>query len=168
MSTCVVGAAKSYGPTSTKLQARCAYPVPIPTHPHCRTQAHVGEYGVHWNFFHTIALVALAAAVVSPAPGRRLHLALGLTAAHQAVLSLGEKYPGPHACSTASVQSQSVTYSLPTPYTVTPYPVTGAWPQNRTGSPRTLRSPLRAHSERLQQGALQVWPGFGHSLQFHL
>lgn len=94
----VVGAAKPHRPTSITAQSRCVNLVPISAHSYCRAQAHVGEYGVHWNFFHTIALVALAAAVVSPAPGRRLHLALGLMAAHQMVLSLGKLWHEPKRC----------------------------------------------------------------------
>jgi hypothetical protein len=49
-------------------------------------QAHVGEYGLHWNFFYTIAAVALLTLAL-PAPPRWLALlALALSAGHQALL----------------------------------------------------------------------------------
>ncbi|PNH09908.1 GPI-anchored wall transfer protein 1 [Tetrabaena socialis] len=52
-------------------------------------QAHVGEYGVHWNFFHTIAVVALLGQAVALPPHRLAAAAAALTAAHQAALTLG-------------------------------------------------------------------------------
>jgi len=51
-------------------------------------QAHLGEYGLNWNFFYTIAAVTLLTLAV-PVPSRWLGpLGLGLTAAHQVLLSL--------------------------------------------------------------------------------
>lgn len=62
------------------------------THAHgppMRTQEHVGEYGVHWNFFASIAVVTLLAHVVRVRRAALPALAAGVTAAHQAVLSWG-------------------------------------------------------------------------------
>lgn len=51
-------------------------------------QAHLGEYGLNWNFFYTIAAVTLLTLAV-PVPPRWLGpLGVGLTAAHQVLLSL--------------------------------------------------------------------------------
>jgi hypothetical protein len=51
-------------------------------------QAHLGEYGLHWNFFYTIAAVALLTLAL-PVPPRWLGpLGLALSAGHQLLLSL--------------------------------------------------------------------------------
>ncbi|EFJ50208.1 hypothetical protein VOLCADRAFT_89099 [Volvox carteri f. nagariensis] len=52
-------------------------------------QEHVGEYGVHWNFFDTIAVVALLGRAVALPPELLAPAAIVVTAGHQAVLSLG-------------------------------------------------------------------------------
>jgi hypothetical protein len=51
----------------------------------------VSEYGVHWNFFATVALVTLAAHLLGPLPSWRAALlaALAVTVLHQAALQLG-------------------------------------------------------------------------------
>lgn len=50
-------------------------------------QEHVEEYGAHWNFFCTIAVVLLLAHLLpNPPPW----LSLVVACAHQAVLSAGE------------------------------------------------------------------------------
>lgn len=59
----------------------------------CCLQEQVGEYGVHWNFFATIACVTLANQLV----GRGLSswrlgaLAAATTLTHQAALTWGEQ-----------------------------------------------------------------------------
>ncbi|GIL79297.1 hypothetical protein Vretimale_16460 [Volvox reticuliferus] len=52
-------------------------------------QEHVGEYGVHWNFFWTIAVLALLGHAVALPPPLLAPVAIGLTLGHQAVLSWG-------------------------------------------------------------------------------
>ncbi|GIL58147.1 hypothetical protein Vafri_12991 [Volvox africanus] len=52
-------------------------------------QEHVGEYGVHWNFFATIAVVALLGHAVALPPQLLAPVAITLTLGHQAVLSWG-------------------------------------------------------------------------------
>lgn len=53
---------------------------------------HVGEYGVHWNFFLTVAVVGALAAALPPeataTPSRAGLLSAALLASHQALLSL--------------------------------------------------------------------------------
>jgi hypothetical protein len=50
-------------------------------------QAHLGEYGLHWNFFYTIAAVTVLTLAV-PVPARWLGpLGVALTTAHQVLLS---------------------------------------------------------------------------------
>ncbi|KAG2497252.1 hypothetical protein HYH03_004836 [Edaphochlamys debaryana] len=52
-------------------------------------QVPVGEYGTHWNFFATIAVVAAVAGVVAVPPDRLLTAAISATLLHQAALSYG-------------------------------------------------------------------------------
>ncbi|GLC43968.1 hypothetical protein PLESTB_000215100 [Pleodorina starrii] len=52
-------------------------------------QEHVGEYGVHWNFFDTVAVVALLSQAVALPPELLGPAAVAVTAAHQAALTLG-------------------------------------------------------------------------------
>lgn len=57
--------------------------MPCSRHP----QEHIEEYGAHWNFFCTIAVVTLLAHLLpNPPPW----LGLVVACAHQAVLSAGE------------------------------------------------------------------------------
>jgi len=63
--------------TSSRLQQR---PTPLPCKP---TQEHVGEYGVHWNFFASVAVVELLAHAVRVRPSRLPLLAAAVTAGHQ-------------------------------------------------------------------------------------
>ncbi|KAK3233935.1 hypothetical protein CYMTET_55791 [Cymbomonas tetramitiformis] len=50
-------------------------------------QVHVGEYGVHWNFFYTLAVVALLAAILPVPPRWSGAAGAAVLAAHQAALS---------------------------------------------------------------------------------
>ncbi|KAI8470240.1 MAG: GWT1-domain-containing protein [Monoraphidium minutum] len=52
-------------------------------------QQHVGEYGVHWNFFLTVAAVGLLTLAARVPPRLLLPAGLLAGAAHQAALSLG-------------------------------------------------------------------------------
>ena len=54
----------------------------------------MGEYGVHWNFFTTIAVVTLLGNAVQVAPQHALTLALAVTAAHQWALTAGGREAG--------------------------------------------------------------------------
>lgn len=50
---------------------------------------HVGEYGVHWNFFFTLAAVKLMTTLLPLPPSTMLPIGMAVTAAYQAVLSWG-------------------------------------------------------------------------------
>lgn len=49
----------------------------------------VEEYGVHWNFFITIAFITLIVHLFPVSPRHTALVALGITCLHQAVLSMG-------------------------------------------------------------------------------
>eukprot|EP00232_Nephroselmis_pyriformis_P023213 CAMPEP_0182858854 /NCGR_PEP_ID=MMETSP0034_2-20130328/3932_1 /TAXON_ID=156128 /ORGANISM="Nephroselmis pyriformis, Strain CCMP717" /LENGTH=108 /DNA_ID=CAMNT_0024990347 /DNA_START=99 /DNA_END=422 /DNA_ORIENTATION=- len=51
-------------------------------------QEHVGEYGVHWNFFHTLAAVGVLTAAAPVPAAARGTLGVLVLAGHQAHLSM--------------------------------------------------------------------------------
>ncbi|MEW5300648.1 MAG: hypothetical protein WDW38_001203 [Sanguina aurantia] len=55
----------------------------------CKLHQDVGEYGVHWNFFCTIAVVGLLSQVVSVSHRHQCLLAVTIAAAHQMLLAAG-------------------------------------------------------------------------------
>ena len=63
---------------------------PLTCVPCLSTQEHVGEYGAHWNFFCTIAVVTLLAHAAPVPPERLAAAAVAVTCLHQAALSCGE------------------------------------------------------------------------------
>lgn len=52
-------------------------------------QEHVGEYGVHWNFFFTVAAVSILTMTVWVPAGLLAPLGLSITVLHQLVLTGG-------------------------------------------------------------------------------
>jgi phosphatidylinositol glycan class W len=91
-------------------------------------QQHVGEYGLAWNFFWSIAAVSLATLALPVPPGWLGPLGLAVGAAHQALLStdLGLTHlaatPGAHNTAAAAAGgSAGMSAALPVPGSL------GAW-----------------------------------------
>jgi hypothetical protein len=69
-------------------------------------QVHLGEYGLHWNFFYTIAAVTLLTLAVPVPPQWLGPLGLGLSTAHQLLLNsdLSKVWAGSSSSSSSAGQ----------------------------------------------------------------